>query len=93
MQNYRSRLFAGRAGIHVDFHANRHFDDLWCFPGHSKSPSRAGRFSPSSGKLLRFEKFASEIFLFAGEFILWCAAKYLIKSQFSFNKLNYINRL
>jgi hypothetical protein len=23
-----------RAGVHVDFHANRHFNDLRCFPGH-----------------------------------------------------------
>ena len=32
--SYCSRLFAGRASIHVDFHANRHFDDLWRLPGH-----------------------------------------------------------
>jgi hypothetical protein len=32
------RLLAGGAGIHVDFHADRHFDDLWCFPGHFGSP-------------------------------------------------------
>ena len=23
-----ARLFAGRTGVHVDFHANRHFDDF-----------------------------------------------------------------
>jgi hypothetical protein len=28
-------LFARRAGVHVDFHAHRHFDDLWSLPGHS----------------------------------------------------------
>jgi hypothetical protein len=28
------RLLAGGAHIHVDFHANRHFNDLWCFPSH-----------------------------------------------------------
>jgi hypothetical protein len=32
------RLFASRAGVHVDFHANRHFDDLWSLPGHFRSP-------------------------------------------------------
>jgi hypothetical protein len=30
----RYRLLAGGARIHVDFHANRHFDDLRGFPGH-----------------------------------------------------------
>ena len=28
------RLLAGGTRIHVDFHADRHFDDFWCFPGH-----------------------------------------------------------
>jgi len=32
------RLLAGSAGIHVDFHADRHFDNLGCFPGHFGSP-------------------------------------------------------
>jgi hypothetical protein len=27
-------LFARSAGVHVDFHADRHFDDLWSFPAH-----------------------------------------------------------
>ncbi len=30
----RFRLLAGGARIHIDFHADRHFDDLRCFPGH-----------------------------------------------------------
>ena len=30
----RYRLLAGGARIHVDFHADRHFDDLRGFPGH-----------------------------------------------------------
>jgi hypothetical protein len=30
----RCRLFAGGAHIHVDFHADRHFGDFRCFPGH-----------------------------------------------------------
>jgi hypothetical protein len=34
----RLRLFASRAGIHVDFHADRHFDDLWSLPRHFGSP-------------------------------------------------------
>src|SRR4051794_31635069 len=29
-----TRLFARGAGVHVDFHADRHFDDFWSFPGH-----------------------------------------------------------
>jgi hypothetical protein len=36
-------LFAGRAGVHVDFHAYRHFDDSRSLPGHFNSPSRRGR--------------------------------------------------
>jgi len=31
----RSGLFARCAGIHVDFHAHRHFDNLWSLPVHS----------------------------------------------------------
>ena len=30
----KSLLLARRAGVHVDFHADRHFNDLRCFPGH-----------------------------------------------------------
>src|SRR6185436_5564483 len=30
----RYRLLAGGAHIHVDFHADRNFDDFWCFPSH-----------------------------------------------------------
>src|SRR5207244_12470175 len=33
-----------------------------CFPGHSASPFATGRTSPFPDKLLRKEKFASEIF-------------------------------
>jgi len=32
--SYRRRLFAGGAGVHVDFHADRYFDDLGGLPGH-----------------------------------------------------------
>jgi hypothetical protein len=32
------KLFALRAGVHVDFHANQHFNDLRCFPGHLANP-------------------------------------------------------
>jgi hypothetical protein len=38
----RGVLLAGRAGVHVDFHANRHFDDLRCLPGHLISPGLRG---------------------------------------------------
>ena len=52
----RCGLFARRAGIHVDFHAHRHFDNLRRFPGHSSLPrikmarqSRAPKSKASSG--------------------------------------------
>jgi hypothetical protein len=35
----RCSLFARCAGVHVDFHAHRHFDDLRSFPGHSGLPT------------------------------------------------------
>src|SRR5690348_4259666 len=44
---FAGRLLAGRAHIHVDFHAARHFDDLRCFPGHFGSPCKLGRLPPS----------------------------------------------
>jgi hypothetical protein len=57
-----SRLLAGGAHIHVDFHAAGHFNDLRGFPGHFGSPScEFGRIRPVA-KLVRAEKFASEIF-------------------------------
>jgi hypothetical protein len=38
------RLFARRASVHVDLHANRHFDYFWSLPGHLRSPlGRDGR--------------------------------------------------
>ncbi|GKQ52765.1 hypothetical protein BRSPCE3_36200 [Bradyrhizobium sp. Ce-3] len=36
-------LLARCAGVHVDFHAHRHFDDLRCFPGHFVLPSKSWR--------------------------------------------------
>jgi hypothetical protein len=33
-----SQLLARRAGVHVDLHANRHFNDLWSLPSHRGSP-------------------------------------------------------
>ena len=36
------RLFARGAGVHVDFHAHRHFDNLRSFPGHSSSRLHQG---------------------------------------------------
>ena len=47
-QKYRAiaRLFAGRTGVHVDFHADRHFDDFWSLPSHFRSPLEPhGRFA------------------------------------------------
>ena len=38
LRNCRCRLFASRASIHVDFHADRHFDDFWSLPSHPRSP-------------------------------------------------------
>jgi hypothetical protein len=35
-------LFARCAGVHVDFHAHRDFDNLRSFPGHSFLPSILG---------------------------------------------------
>jgi hypothetical protein len=37
----RSQLFARRAGVHVDLHANGHFNDLRCFPSHFVLPNVA----------------------------------------------------
>jgi hypothetical protein len=47
IRSCRFRLFAGRAGVHVDFHANRHFNDFWSLPSHFRSPlsRRDGRLS------------------------------------------------
>jgi hypothetical protein len=44
IRSCRFRLFASRTGVHVDFHANRHFNDFWSPPGHLRSPlERNGR--------------------------------------------------
>ncbi|MEY9123067.1 hypothetical protein ABIA03_005014 [Bradyrhizobium yuanmingense] len=57
-----SRLLAGGAHIHIDFHAAGHFDDLRGFPGHLALHFREfGRIRPLD-KLVRTAKFASEIF-------------------------------
>jgi hypothetical protein len=37
-ESFQWSLFARRAGVHIDFHAHRHFDNLWGFPGHFDSP-------------------------------------------------------
>jgi hypothetical protein len=68
------RLLAGSAGIHVDFHADRHFDDLWCFPGHFGSPWVIPDELRPADKVIRNEKFASGIFLtgWAVEVMLRC---------------------
>ena len=43
MRSCRKNLSAGRTSVHVDFHANRHFDDFRSLPNHFSSPSRTGR--------------------------------------------------
>jgi hypothetical protein len=59
----RSRLLAGGARIHVDFHADRHFNDLRGLPGHFGSPwSEQDELRPRDYKLVRIVNFASEIF-------------------------------
>ena len=40
-RSFRCGLFARSAGVHVDFHAHRHFDNFWSFPGHFILPSLA----------------------------------------------------
>jgi hypothetical protein len=57
----RRRLLAGGASVHIDFHADRHFDDLGGFPGHFGSPCNRTNFALPNN-LMSFEKFASEIF-------------------------------
>jgi hypothetical protein len=54
LQNVKQsdRLLAGGARIHVDFHADRHFDDLWGLPGHFGSPSQNRTTSVLVDKLL-----------------------------------------
>jgi hypothetical protein len=52
-----SRLLAGGAGIHVDFHTDGHFDDLWGLPGHFGSPCKRG----PTDNLTPNEKFVSKI--------------------------------
>jgi outer membrane protein assembly factor BamB len=47
-----TRLLAHGAGIHVDFHAYGHFDDLWGFPGHW--------FASSQGSGLLVARLSSE---------------------------------
>jgi hypothetical protein len=75
MLGCRKRLFAGRAGVHVDFHANRHFDDLGGLPGHCRSPSNRDDFLPQV-KLIQFKKFASDYFAIVGDvFVLQCKTK------------------
>src|SRR5215204_7359329 len=55
----RCRLLAGGAHIHVDFHADRYFDDFRRFPGHLPLPFDTGRTPPFHVKVLRIKKFAS----------------------------------
>jgi hypothetical protein len=70
----RRRLLAGGASVHIDFHADRHFDDLGGFPGHFGSPCNRTNFVLRYN-LVSFEKFASEIFGSKVYDPLWCSAK------------------
>jgi hypothetical protein len=48
----RRQSLARCAGVHVDFHAHRHFDDLRGFPGHFRALQvKAGARLAPSGKL------------------------------------------
>jgi hypothetical protein len=71
-----SRLLAGRAGIHVDFHADRHFDDLRRFPGHfglSFLGSNRGELRPAN-KVIRIKNFApAKSYLPTGEEVFFIA--------------------
>src|SRR5437879_6366838 len=39
-QTVSTRLLTRRAGVHVDFHAHRHFHNLRSFPTHQASPKQ-----------------------------------------------------
>jgi len=46
-RTFRCGLFARCAGVHVDFHADRHFDNFRGLPGHSILPNVFGaNFTP-----------------------------------------------
>jgi hypothetical protein len=71
-----SRLLAGGARIHVDFHADRHFYDLWCLPGHLALLVVKNRtVSALSDKLIRNLNFASKIFASNGNGVLHAATQ------------------
>jgi hypothetical protein len=70
-----SCLLAGGARIHVDFHADRHFDDLWCLPGHFGSPCSNRTNAALPNKVVRNQNFASEIFFLKIRLFLCCNAK------------------
>jgi hypothetical protein len=55
----RRRLLAGGASVHIDFHADRHFDDLGGFPGHFGSPCKPDERARPADKVVGIEKFAS----------------------------------
>jgi hypothetical protein len=70
----RRRLLAGGASVHIDFHADRHFDNLGGLPGHFGSPCNRTNFVLLNN-LVPFEKFASEIFGCKAYVLLCCSAK------------------
>jgi hypothetical protein len=69
----RKRLFAGRAGVHIDFHADRHFDDLWGLPGHfADLLLNRDDFLPTI-RVIQFKNFASDYFVATSNvFVLRC---------------------
>jgi len=42
-RSLRRGLFTRSAGVHVDFHADRHFDNFRSLPGHSILPWNSAR--------------------------------------------------
>jgi hypothetical protein len=78
-----AELLAGGARIHVDFHADRHFDDLRGFPGHFGSPCCSDEFRPPD-KLPRQEKFASEIFHYKPPRVILLQRDSVVPTTFAF---------
>ena len=71
----RCPLLAGGARIHVDFHADRHFDDFWCFPGHLALLFWNRTHSALSDKVMPNQKFASKIFFLRAPICIFAAPR------------------
>jgi hypothetical protein len=46
IRSFSFRLFASRTGVHVDLHADRHFDNFWSLPSHLRSPLKRNGILP-----------------------------------------------